>query len=84
MPAPAKTHYYGAGEFKVVTGVALDGEGKAFVPNTLGKNIKQGFKQVLNGTKPEYASTKGRIGAARQINSSAFPEIERLLEQVIT
>lgn len=80
----SKTHYYGAGKFKVVTGVALDGKGEAFVPNTLGKNIKQGFKQVLSGDKSEYASIKGRIGAARQIHPNAFPEIQRLLEQAIT
>ena len=61
----SKTHYYGAGEFKVVTGVALDDEGKAFIPNTLGKNIKEGFERVLSGDKSEYASTKGRIGAGK-------------------
>ena len=80
----AKTRYYGADKYKVVTGVALDGRGNPFIPNTLGKNIKEGFKRMLDGDESEYASTKGRIGAARQINANAFSEIERLMNQVIT
>ena len=74
-----KTRYYGSREYKVVTGVALDGEGNPSVPNTLGKNIKDGFEQVLDGKHSEYVKTMGRIGAARQINAGVFPEIERLM-----
>lgn len=79
-----KTRYYGRDRYKVVTGVALSGSGTPTIPNTLAKNVKQGFDSILAGNESEYTSTKGRIAAARQINPGAFPEIERIIERTVT
>ncbi len=75
-----KTHYYGTDKFKVVTGVALDGRGDPFIPNALGKNIKEGFERVLDGdikwlirldTKP---SVEGESAASYAASCAAIPE----------
>lgn len=77
----SKTRYYGKGKYKVVTGVALDGGGNAFVPNKLGMKVKNGFKKVLAGDTSMIKQTQGRISAAKQIAPAAFPEISRQLSQ---
>lgn len=74
-----KTGYFGANDYKLVTGVALDGEGAPRIPNSLGKDILDGMRDVLAGDIEEISPTMGRIGAARQIVPGAFPEATRIV-----
>lgn len=75
-----KTKYYGANDFRVVTGVALNGNGQLFVPNDLGEKIIANMHDILEGDNLRYPIVKGQIGAARQIKPHSFPEVEHLIE----
>lgn len=74
-----KTGYYGRNKYKLITGVALDGEGIPKIPNHLGENIVKGMRKALEGDEGILAPTFGRIGAARQIVNGAFPEVVHVL-----
>lgn len=74
-----KTRYAGRAEYKLVTGVALDGLGEPHIPNRLGMNIMDGLHDSMGGDNDQIAPTLGRIGAARQIIPGVFPEVQRLL-----
>lgn len=74
-----KTGYYGADRYKLITGVALDKKGSPRIPNQLGKKIMDGMQVTLEGDRTKIASTIGRIGAARQIVTGAFPEAARIV-----
>jgi hypothetical protein len=76
----SKTRYAGRSDYKLVTGVALDGLGSPHVPNKLGMNIMEGLRESLGGAQHQIAPTLGRIGAARQIAPDAFPEVKRIME----
>lgn len=78
---PLKTRYYRPKESKIITGVALDGRGELHIPNRLGKAVIDDFHDVLSGGDSKAPSLTGRIGAARQIVPSAFPEVERLANE---
>ena len=73
----SKTAYRGAGETKIVTGVAITKEGVSAIPNKLRYKIVQGTAQSCTGDTITAQSTLGRISSARMIESNAFPEAER-------
>lgn len=76
-----KSRYCGPNAYKVVTGVALDGQGEVHIPNRLGQRIVTGVKLVADGDDTKRESTLGRINAANQIVLSAFPEARRIVEK---
>lgn len=74
-----KTGYFGANDYKLITGVALDRKGAPRIPNHLSKDIMNGMQDVLAGDEKKASPTIGRIGAARQIVPGAFPEVTRIV-----
>lgn len=74
-----KTGYFGANSYKLVTGVALDGQGVPKIPNRLGEHIMNGMQDALAGDERKASPTIGRISAARQIAPGAFPEVARVV-----
>lgn len=73
----SKTVYRGAGDVKIVTGVAITKEGTSTIPNKLRYKIVEGTAQSCAGDTTAAASTLGRINSARMIDPKAFPEAER-------
>lgn len=73
----SKTAYRGAGDVKIVTGVAITKDGISTIPNKLRHKIVEGTGQSCAGDASAATSTLGRISSARMIESHAFPEAER-------
>lgn len=73
----SKTAYRGAGDVKIVTGVAITKDGISTIPNKLRHKIVEGTRQSCAGDASAATSTLGRISSARMIESHAFPEAER-------
>lgn len=73
----SKTAYRGAGDVKIVTGVAITKEGSSTIPNRLRHKIVEGTAQSCAGDASAATSTLGRISSARMIEPHAFPEAER-------
>lgn len=79
-----KTKYYGSNTFRVITGVALKGNGDMLIPNNLGEKIIINMHDVLEGDDLKYPTVIGQIGAARQIKPYVFPEVERVIQASIS
>lgn len=73
----SKTAYRGAGDVKIVTGVAITKDEISTIPNKLRHKIVEGTGQSCAGDASAAASTLGRISSARMIEPHAFPEAER-------
>lgn len=73
----SKTAYRGAGDVKIVTGVAITKDGNSTIPNKLRHKIVEGTGQSCEGDASAASSTLGRISSARMIEPHAFPEAER-------
>ena len=73
----SKTAYRGAGDVKIVTGVAITKEGSSTIPNRLRHKIVEGTAQSCAGDTSTALCTLGRISSARMIEPHAFSEAER-------
>ena len=79
-----KVKYYAIDDAKPVTGTIITKNHRLVPPNALQKRIYSGFQAHKNAPNSqasvyEQAALKGRIQAARNIDSSIFPEIRRLI-----
>ena len=92
-PKYKKVKYYPRNSAKPVTGTIITKEHRITAPNTLQKNIYEGFLALntlpegqtytVEQTK-ELAALKGRVYAARNIDKQMFPEIFRKVSAVKT
>ena len=73
----SKTAYRGAGDVKIITGVAITKEGSSTIPNRLRHKIVEGTAQSCSGDTSTALCTLGRISSARMIEPHAFSEAER-------
>lgn len=85
-PNYKKAKYYSRQEFKPVTGTIVSSKNELLVPNNLMQKIFCGFKDLkasrgkTNCTERNKTllTLKGQLQAAKNIDSSIFPEINRL------
>lgn len=89
-PKYSKVKYFPKKSHKLVTGVVVSKNHKLVVANNLRKKIYDGAMLLLCPNKEEkppvqkdLQSLKGRILAAKSVNSRIFPEINRLVENTI-
>lgn len=91
-PKYTKVKYYPKNSHKLITGVVVSKNHQLLVANNLQKKIYSGAMNIKKATinnqsmknfnlNKEYLSIKGRLQAAKQVNSSIFPEINRLIEK---
>lgn len=84
-PKYSKVKYYPAKTFKLVTGTTISPDNQLLVTNNLRQKIVENFKELKknpnlskNDRKKKIDSLKGQIQAARNVNETIFPEINRL------
>ena len=86
-----KVRYYSPSDYKTITGTVITPKRTLAVPNALQNRIYQGFQEVKKipdgetyseETIKRVLSLKGRIQAARQIETGKFPEIMRLTSKI--
>ena len=91
-PKYSKVKYYGAKDFKIITGTVVTADNTLVVPNGLQKKIYDTFQDVKMFTCDEVASSsektqkvlalKGQIQAARNIEEGKFSEITRVINGI--
>jgi RNA-directed DNA polymerase len=90
-PKYGKVKYYSKDKFKIVTGVVISKEHELLVANNLRKKIYEGaiklktlqgnFDVIHIGIKDKkLRSLRGQLQAARSVNKTIFPEINRLVD----
>jgi Reverse transcriptase (RNA-dependent DNA polymerase). len=87
-PKYRKIKYYSKDKFKLVTGVAISGDHKLQVSNSLRKKIYDGaMAQIEMDRKLKFTNLgelriiRGRLQAARLVDRNIFPEVNRFVEQ---
>lgn len=89
-PKYSKVKYFPKKSHKLITGVVVSNDHRLLVANNLQNKIYHGAMEHLDlssqGKVPlekELRSLKGRLQAARNVNSKVFPEINRMVDNVL-
>ena len=92
-PKYKKVRYYPKSASKPVTGTIITPDNRLEIPNNLQEKIYNGFQDLkrymgdatnLSGHEKKIDVLKGRIQAARNIDSDRFPEIRRIVQHFST
>ncbi|SDF58134.1 Reverse transcriptase (RNA-dependent DNA polymerase) [Fontibacillus panacisegetis] len=88
-PKYSKVKYFPRSSHKLITGVVVSNNHKLLVANNQRKKIYDGAMKQLDlklqgdSLRKELQTLKGRIQAAKNVNSKIFPEINRLVDNSI-
>lgn len=89
-PKYGKTKFYSSKSHKLITGVIVTPDHHLDIPNNLQKKIYNNFESIKPLNKSAFstytyhkklASLKGQLQAAKNINHSKFPEVNRLVKK---
>ncbi|CAM3275461.1 RNA-directed DNA polymerase [Paenibacillus taichungensis] len=87
-PSYKKTKYYSRNKAKPITGTTVSSKHELLIPNSLQLKIIRGAELILEKpqelSRAQLASFRGQVQAARIIQKRAFPELNKLAEEMLS